>query len=166
MGEEAVKNEFGASTAYSIVRIAYPYSSEFLAKNDLIRVIVNRLKSGQTYAGITDQKITPTSVIEIAKGLNLLIEKSSEGIFHLAGNFGESNFITPFQLATKVAEKFELDASLISQTTFAEFSADRPSPRPQNTWLNTAKIQDLGMEFMSLDEVLQKLKDNYLSTDA
>lgn len=166
MGEEAVINEFGDNKSFCIVRIAYPYSGEFLIKNDLIRVIVNRLKSGQSYAGITDQKITPTSVVEVACGLELLIEKQAEGLFHLAGNYGESNFITPFELASKVAKIFDLDSSLITQTTFAEFSKDRPSPRPQNTWLNTAKIQDLGMEFMDLDQILQITKDNYLSTDS
>ncbi len=162
MGEDAVINEFGTNTSYCIVRIAYPYSGEFLIKNDLIRVIINRLKSGQSYAGITDQKITPTSVVEIARGLELLVEKQAEGLFHLAGDYGQSNFITPFELASKVAEVFNLDASLITQTTFADFSKDRPSPRPQNTWLNTAKIQDLGMEFQNIDQILEQMHQDYL----
>ena len=156
-GETNVQEIFGGDGKFVIVRISYPYRVDFERKLDFARVIVDKLRHTERYFGCTDQKIKPVFIDDIAKVLVLLIEKRATGIYHVGGKYPKG-YISPFEFAQEVAFIMNLDSSLIRPISFAELSKKRIAPRPRNTWIDTTKIEKLGMKFLSLDEALNKLK--------
>ena len=162
-GEISVKEKFKNSTDYAIIRISYPYSGVYKRKMDVARTVVSRLSNNQSYQGIINQKVKPTSVDDIADALNLLLTKNASGIFHVAGNFSPIDYITPYDFAYKIAETFNLDSSLIESIDFNEFSRVRIAPRPQHTWLDTRKIENLGLSITSWEESLSRFKQQLTS---
>lgn len=154
-GERKIMEVFGPKGKFAIIRISYPYSSTYERKLDIARLVVARLQSNQPYLGITDQKIKPTNVTEIAGALDLLLREKAAGIYHVAGHF-KKGFISPFEFAKAIARHLSLDESLIKPVTFKDFSKSRASVRPRHTWLDTGKIESLGMKFLSLDQSLRK----------
>ncbi len=160
-GEIGVANGFKKQENFSIIRISYPYSGVYKRKLDVARAIIERLVRKESYFGITDQKVKPTSVDDIANALNLLLKKRVYGIFHIAGNFSPNEYITPYDFALKIAETFELDSSLIKPITFLEFSKERITPRPQHTWLDTTKIESLGFSITNTNQALNRLRQQF-----
>lgn len=100
-----------------IVRLEYPYRSNFDLKKDFVRTIKSRLESGQEIAGITDSLITPTFIDDIAYGLKYLMNNFSPEIYHLIG----ADCLSPYDAAIVVAKNWNLDASLVKKTTYEEY---------------------------------------------
>lgn len=157
-GEENILNTFHKSGDFVILRISYPYSGIYQRKLDIARVVLDKLKNGEQYFGISDQKIKPTSVDDITKALIFLVEKQAKGIYHVAGNFSPQAYIAPIEFAQKIAGVMNLDSSLISAISFQELSKKRLAPRPQDTWLSTNKIESLGFCFTNIDDALDRFK--------
>ena len=155
-GEQNILNLANAISTSAILRISYPYSGLYQRKLDIARVVVEKLQKGEEYFGISDQKIKPTSVDDIAMALVFLLEKNATGIYHVAGNFSPDKYITPFAFAQSIANTFSLDKTLIKPITFEELSKKRVAPRPQHTWLDTKKIESLGLHFTNFDEALKR----------
>jgi dTDP-4-dehydrorhamnose reductase len=150
LGEEVVKN---AGIPFLITRIAYPYrSDDFAAKKDFVHAILGRLKEGLPVVGVTDHIMTPTYLDDIAYALDALVQHDAEGIYHLVG----SGSVTPYDAAMLIAQKFDLDKSLISKTTRAEFFRGR-ADRPFNLRLNNDKITELGVKMRSFEEGLEEI---------
>ncbi len=148
-GEEMVRN---SGLSYLIVRLAYPYRNIFVLKKDFVRAIADRLKENQPVTAVTDHLMTPTFLDDIALGLDVLLQHNATGIFHLVG----SQFVTPYDAAVLIAERFHVDKSLISKTTRAAFFKDR-APRPFNLALNNDKIKKLGAQMKTFEEGLALL---------
>ena len=135
------------------MRIAYPYQKEeFALKKDFVHAILGRLQSGQKVAGVTDHLMTPLFLDDMAGALDVLIGEEQTGIFHVVG----SDFISPYDACLQIAETFNLDKSLISQTTRAEFFKGR-ALRPFNLSLNNDKISKLGIQMKTFSEGLKEL---------
>jgi dTDP-4-dehydrorhamnose reductase len=149
-GEEVVKN---SGLPFLIVRIAYPYlKEEFPLKKDFVHAILGRLKNNQPITGVTDHLMSPTFLDDIAKALDVLIEKNQTGIFHVVG----SEFISPYDAAMKMADLFGLDKSLISKTTREEYFKGK-APRPFNLSLNNDRIKKLGVHMRTFTQGLMSL---------
>lgn len=161
-GELNIKEDSERKGHSAIIRISYPYSGTYNRKLDFARVIVDKLRKGEIYSGTTDQKIKPTSVDDIAKSLNILIKKKAYGIYHVAGKYPQG-FISPYEFAQNIAKLMNLDTNLIRPVTFLELSKKRVAPRPQHTWIDTAKIEKLGMQFASLDQSLTRFSQQMLN---
>lgn len=160
-GELNVRNVFKEENLFTIVRISYPYSGIYNRKLDFTRAIIDKLKKGETYFAITNQKIKPTSVDDIAQALSSLINKQIYGVYHIAGKY-KLGYISPYEFAQKVAEIMEMDATLIKPISFLEFSKKRIAPRPQHTWLNTKKIENLGFNITNNEDALKRFKQQLL----
>jgi len=148
-GEKIVQS---LTSPWVISRLAYPYRSAF-SKNDFVRAIKEKLGKGEQVSMVTDHIMTPTFVDDIVYALASLIEKNTEGIYHMVG----SQFISPFEAAIRIADTFGYDKNLIHPTTRAVFFANR-APRPFRLALKNDKIAALGVHMSSFDEGLQKLK--------
>lgn len=151
MGEEVVKSVTDVQTL--IMRIAFPYRKEFAMKKDFVRAIADRLKNNLPIAAITDQKITPTFIDDIAYAIDALLMQNEKGIFHVVG----SESLTPYAAAMQIAKTFGLDVSLIGKTTGEEFFKNR-APRPFNLSLNNDRIEKLGVKMKSFSHGLEQLK--------
>lgn len=118
-GEQIVKD------SAMIVRISYPYRADYDKRSDFFRTIRLLLQQGKKINGITDSIITPTFIDDIALGIKYLINNFKPEIFHLVG--GDS--LSPYDAFNSIAQVFNLDSSLVSQTTIGEFflgKAKRP----------------------------------------
>ena len=148
-GEEIVKN---SGLPYLIVRISFPYRKEFAAKKDFCRAISDRLANKLPITGITDQLFTPTFIDDIAMGIDALIENDATGIYHVVG----SQSLSPYEAALKIAERFDYDKKLITETTGYAFFAGRAT-RPFNLTLNNDRIGKFGVKMKTFEEGLQQL---------
>ena len=150
---EAEKVIENANISWSILRIAYPYRAHF-SKNDSVRIFLSKLRKNEPIRAVTDHYFTPTFIDDLADVIDLFIKENHPGVFHAPG----PQTVSPFDIATAVAESFDLDASLISPVTRAEFFQGR-AERPFNLSLSSAKIESLGVRLHSFREGLQKLKE-------
>lgn len=105
-----------------IVRIAYPYRANFDLKKDFFRTFKSYLENNKPLSMITNSLMTPTFIDDIAYGLKYLFNNYSAEIFHLVG----SQSLSPYDAATKVAEVFNLDKSLIGKNSFEEYIKSKP----------------------------------------
>jgi dTDP-4-dehydrorhamnose reductase len=100
-----------------IMRISYPYRANFELKKDFFRTFKSYLENKKPLSMITDSLMTPTFIDDIAYGLKYLLNNFSPEIYHLVG----SNSLSPYDACQLVAEKFNLDKSLIGKTTYEEY---------------------------------------------
>jgi len=114
-GEKIVNPPAGGQAM--IVRIAYPYRASFELKKDFFRTFKFYLENNKSLSMITDSLMTPTFIDDIAFGLKYLFNNYSPEIYHLVG----SDSISPYDATMMVAEKFNLDKSLIGKTTYEEY---------------------------------------------
>ncbi len=100
-----------------IVRLSYPYRSEFQPKKDIMRTLKSLLETGKQLTMVSDSLMVPTFIDDIAYGLGYLINNYSQETFHLVGK----DAMSPFSLAQTIARVFKLDESLITKTTYEEY---------------------------------------------
>ena len=144
-GEKIIKNNG------MIVRISYPYRASFEKKRDFFRTFKTYLEQKKPLSMITNSLMTPTFIDDIAFGLKYLIENYSPEIFHLVG----SQAISPYQAATMIADKFNLDQSLINKTSYEEYIKLKPG-LPQYADIRSKKNNFWKMK--SFEEGLAEIK--------
>lgn len=128
-----------------IVRIAYPYRAQFEPKRDFVRTFKYLLEQKKQLTMVTDSLMTPTFIDDIALGLKNLMNNFSKEVFHLVG--GSS--LSPYDATMMIAEKYKLDKSLISKTTYDEYMKGKaPSPKlgviksKKNTFLKMKTFEE------------------------
>lgn len=154
LGEQAV---IDSGCHYTIVRIDMPYCASYPLKSDFFRFFLEKLKAGEKVTAITDQKITPIFIPDLARALRFLVEEQKTGIFHLAS----ADITTPFEFAKAVADKFGFDSSLVEAVTFEKISQGRKAARPKNSWMDSSKFSQM-VDLKTLhttEEALDLLKD-------
>ena len=150
--EEAVQKNAGTNV---IVRTAFPYRANFAGKLDLVRNMLEKLKTNSLYPVFNDQIITPTFIDDLGVAFKTIIDKKPTGIFHAVG----SSFVSPYEIAQKISAVFEIKAD-IKTGSFKEFTLKDPRPRQQYLKVSNAKLkQELGVEMKTLEEALKLLKD-------
>lgn len=115
--------------------------------------LVKKLRNGERVRIVDDQFGTPTLADDLAGALIVLFEKDGRGLYNTAG--GEC--LSRYDFATRTAEIFELDASLVARITTAEL--DQDAKRPLRSGLRIDKIRgEFGVEFSSVTEGLRIVK--------
>ncbi|HUV71547.1 MAG TPA: sugar nucleotide-binding protein [Clostridia bacterium] len=153
--EEKVKT---SGCSYTIVRIAYPFRARYPAKTDLIRQLINGLRDKSLYPMFADKIITPTFVDDIAWGIGKILERGSEGIWHLTG----SSFVSHYELAKLVVRTFSFDESLVKKGSLLEYQKSNPEARPYPRCLKIANqkaIRELGIEMKDINSALLSIKE-------
>jgi len=142
-----------------IIRIANPYRANPVGKKDFVHKMMERLASGQAITAATDQMFVPTFIDDIAFAIRKLTDAHAHGMFHVVGN----SALSPFDAATRIADVFGYDASLIQPSTFKEVFRDR-APAPQYANLKNDKIRSYGIAMSTfgdgLKAVLQQEQSN------
>jgi len=145
--EQAVQK---SNCQHVIARIAYPFRSHFPQKLDLVRNILQKLKTNSLHPMFTDQIITPTFIDDICNTLNIFINKKPTGIYHLVG----STSLSPFELTQKISQVFNLKAD-IKSSSFKDFIKQDPRPRQQFLKISNQKLKiDLNITMKSIDSAL------------
>jgi dTDP-4-dehydrorhamnose reductase len=140
---------------FVIARLSFPFRARFEPKKDLVRNIIDKLKNNSLYPMFTDQVITPTFIDDICQALKVFINQQPSGIYHLVG----STSISPYDLAQKIAQVFNLQAD-IKKGSFKEYLTKDPRPRQQYLKLSNAKLKkDFNISMKTIDSALEELKN-------
>ena len=127
-------------------------------RTNLVLWVRDSLRAGQPIKVVADQWRTPTLAEDLAEGCWLLARQAARGVYHLSGD----EFITPYDLALRVAAHFNLDATLIERVDASSFS--QPARRPARTGFRIEKARrELGYQPHSLAEgieLVSRQRDN------
>lgn len=145
---EAEKKIQELLTPWVIMRIAYPYRSDF-EKMDFVRFFKKMLSDNNSVNVLEDRLFTPTFIDDVASAIDMFIEKDSTGLFHGGG----SQILSMYKAVLLIAEKFGLDKSLVGKTTREKFLVGR-APEPFSSALNSDKIAKLGVRMKTFEEGL------------
>ncbi|RBL92104.1 SDR family oxidoreductase [Chitinophaga flava] len=98
-------------------------------RSNMITWVKNNLQQGKKIKVVDDQWRTPTLCQDLAEGCLLIAEKKATGIFNISGK----EVLTPYDMAIKTAEYFQLDKSLVEK--ISSRSLAQPAARPAKTGL-------------------------------
>ena len=149
--EEVAKS--GATSC--IVRITYPFRAHYPPRPDLVRNILDKLKSGSLPPMFTDHIIPPTFIDDIAAALKVILDRRPTGIFHVVG----STNLSDYDLAVKVAQTFGYDSALVTPGSLVAYLKANPRPYQTNLATSNAKLKaELGVSMRPIDEALTEMK--------
>ena len=100
---------------------------EDMSRTNIILWVKKSLEEGKTINVVTDQFRTPTLAEDLAMGCWLITKNHVQGIFNISG----SDFLTPYEMAIKTAEFYNLSKELIQKADSSTFS--QPAKRPART---------------------------------
>ena len=121
-----------------------------MSRSNIILWVKNSLENGKPINVVDDQWRTPTLAEDLAMGSYLIVKQQAEGIYNISGK----DLLTPYDMAIKVRDYFDLDGSLISRADSSTFS--QPAKRPLKTGFKIDKAQkELGYEPHSFDEGIE-----------
>lgn len=153
-GEQFVMDS-GSKSA--IARLSMPYSPSYELKKDIVRFFLEQLKAKVPIKAIDDQRITPILVDDIVNVLSIILEKKSEGIYHVSA----IDSVTPLEFVKTIAETFHLDYSNTIAIKLAEYTKDKKAKLLKYSWLNPAKFErEFGEGILhTIEEGLQIFKN-------
>jgi len=95
-----------------------------MSRSNIILWVKQSLEQGKDINVVDDQWRTPTLAEDLAMGCYLIAKRRAKGIFNISGK----DFLTPYRMAMKTADFFNLDTSLIHKTDSIRFTqaARRP----------------------------------------
>jgi len=145
MAEQLVQR---SGLQFAIMRPVFIYGKQLTnMKGTFLHWVKNSLVAGQKINVVNDQYRTPTFVNDICNGIASIIEKKATSEFHLAGK----DILTPYQMATTLANILQLDASLITPVTSETFV--EPVKRAKKSGLKIDKaIRELNYQPISFQE--------------
>lgn len=111
---EAEQAVASLASNWSILRTSIVYGWPAPGRRNFVPWLVDRLRSGEAYHGPTNVHRSPVYVEHLVDGIERLVEVDDTGIHHAAG----SDWITMYDFAVAVAEKFGLDTSLVIPVTY------------------------------------------------
>lgn len=145
LGEEIVRN---SKTKWAIARTVLVYGIvPDMSRSNIILWVKGSLESGKAIQVVDDQWRTPTLAEDLAMGCYLIVKNQAQGIYNISGG----DMLTPYEMAIKTANFFELDQNLINRTDSTKFT--QPAKRPPKTGFIIDKAKrDLGYAPHTFDE--------------
>ena len=147
---------------WSIVRTSLVYGWPLPGRRNLATVIIDRLKSGETYEGDTRTYRTPIYVEHLTEGITQLVADYHPGIFHIGG----ADWMNMYQFGHAVAGVFDLDSRLVHPVSVsaelppgnAKLDGSEHGLRPDILGLDcTQTNQRLGLRSFSVVTGLQEM---------
>lgn len=123
-------------------------------RSNIITWVRQNLEEGKTIKVVSDQWRTPTFVQDLVRGIELIIKKGNQGIFHIAGK----DTLTPYDMAIKTAKFFQLPLELIEKVDTVSFPQSGQRPLKTGFVIDKAR-KELGYDPISFDEALKEMFD-------
>lgn len=144
-GESKLKAEeiiIASKTRWAIARTVLVFGIVAdMSRTNIILWVKKSLEDKKEIKVVTDQFRTPTLAEDLAMGCWLIVKKEAEGIFNISGK----DFLTPYEMAIKTADFFNLDKSLIQIADSSTFT--QKAKRPPRTGFDISKARTvLGYE--------------------
>jgi dTDP-4-dehydrorhamnose reductase len=138
---------------YIIPRTVVLFGSGTNVRQNFVTWVIDELSNQRKIQVVNDQRGNPTLVDDLSEALYRLLKIEEYGIFHIAGN----EVCSRLEFAHKIADKFDLDRSLISEISSSELN--QKAPRPSNSSLILDKLANT-LDWLpgGLDESLTRLK--------
>jgi dTDP-4-dehydrorhamnose reductase len=148
--EELIKK---SKISWAILRTVLVYGiTHDLSRSNIVLWVKESLEAGKTIKVVNDQWRTPTLAEDLAMGCYLAAKKNAQGVYNISGK----DFITPYDIAIRTADFFNLNKSLITPTDSTQFK--QPARRPLKTGFIIDKARtELGYEPHSFAEGLKIL---------
>lgn len=149
-----------SGTQHTIFRTCLLYGAAERATSNYALSVALSLEARKPVYAATDIVSTPTLVDDLALAIVRATERKRFGIYHLAG----PEMLPRYEFAQKIAEVFQLDASLILPTTLADLKKNAPpdqprAERPAKSGLVSLKAStDLGLKLSRVDDGLQRME--------
>lgn len=148
--EEIIKE---AKCKWAILRTVLVYGiTPGMSRSNIILWVKENLENGKPLKIVDDQWRTPTLAEDLAMGCFLTAKKGATGVFNISG--GE--MLTPFDMAKKTAEYFNLDFSLVTKVDASTFSQLAKRPPKTGFILDKAK-EVLGYQPHTFEEGIKIL---------
>ena len=133
--------------------VLYDYQSK--AKSSFLNWVVDALKRGEKIKVVDDQFNNPTWTDSISVVIDRAIKADLNGLIH----WGDLDWISRYDFANKIADKFNLQSNLIEPIKTEELN--QVAPRPLNGGLDTTLAQDLlHLEPPQIDDCLNQIIEN------
>ena len=144
-----------AKMPWAIVRTVLVYGiTPGMSRSNIILWVKNGLENGKELQVVDDQLRSPTLAEDLAVGCFLVAKKKAAGIWHISGK----EMLTPYEMAVKTADFFQLDKSLINRTDSTRFT--QPAKRPPKTgFIINKAIERLGYQPHSFEEGIALLAE-------
>jgi dTDP-4-dehydrorhamnose reductase len=152
---EAEKIVTASSLDWCIARPSVIYGSTPAAGKDNFALwVLNKLEKKEPIRIITDQWVSPTLNTNLSEMILEIIERKLAGIYHLAG----ATSINRYEFATRIADTFQLDKTLITPTKSRDMKW--LAKRPKNTSLDIDKAsKTLRNKPINIQDALKKLRE-------
>jgi dTDP-4-dehydrorhamnose reductase len=125
---------------WSIARTVLVYGiAHDMSRTNIILWVKKSLEEGKEIQVVDDQWRTPTLAEDLAVGCLLIAEKKAKGIYNISGD----DLLTPYEMAVKTAEFFDLSQASMSKSDSSKFKQTAKRPPKTGFILDKAK-EDLG----------------------
>lgn len=156
---EAEKIVMKSKIKWAIARTVLVYGvAHDMSRSNIILWVKKSLEDGKNIQVVNDQWRTPTLAEDLAMGCYLIMENQSTGIYNISGK----DFLTPYEMAIKTADYFNLNKSLITKSDSSNFT--QPAKRPPKTGFIIEKAtKDLGYDPHTFDEGIRLVAEQLVS---
>ncbi len=133
---------------YSIVRTVLVYGiAHDMSRSNIVLWVKKSLEEGKEIKVVDDQLRSPTLAEDLAMGCYLIADKRAEGVFNICGK----DLLTPYEMALKTVEYFNLDSSTMERADASTFSQTAKRPAKTGLLINKA-VDKLGYTPHSFEE--------------
>jgi len=133
---------------WSILRTVLVYGiTSGMSRSNIILWVKESIEQGKQLKIVDDQWRSPTLAEDLAMGCYLTAQKGAAGVFNISGK----NFLSPYDMAMKTCDYFNLDKSFITRADSSTFK--QTAKRPPKTGFNIDKAKEvLGYDPVSFEE--------------
>lgn len=152
---DAEKIVMDSSCDWAIARTVLVYGiTPGMSRSNIILWVKESIENEKPLKIVDDQWRTPTLAEDLAIGCYLIVKQKATGIFNISGD----DMLTPYDMAMKTCEHFNLDKSLITKVDGSMFT--QPAKRPPKTGFVLDKAKSvLGYQPRSFEEGIQILDE-------
>jgi dTDP-4-dehydrorhamnose reductase len=123
-----------------------------MSRSNLILWVKKSLEEGKSIQVVNDQWRTPTLAEDLAMGCYLIVKKHAKGIYNISGK----DMLTPYEMAMKTCDFFNLDKKLIVKSDSSKFT--QPARRPPKTgFIITKAMTELNYTPHTFEEGIETL---------
>jgi dTDP-4-dehydrorhamnose reductase len=145
---------------FLIVRTNVLYGFGKKVKKNFLLWLLEKLSAGEKIKIVTDQFNNPTLADNLSLCILEMVERNVSGIFHIGG----TEYLSRYDFALKVAERFGFDKADISGTKTE--SLKQKAKRPMRGGLKTEKAQRiLKTMLLNVNEGLKRAKESQKQTE-
>ena len=141
--------------SYGIARTVLVYGiAHDMSRSNIILWVKKSLEDGKEIKVVDDQLRSPTLAEDLAMGCYLIAQKKAKGIFNISGK----DLLTPYDMAVKTAEFFDLSMATMERADASTFSQTAKRP-PRTGFIIDKAVNQLGYKPHSFEEGIAILQE-------